>query len=864
MKRIDRRRFIANSEGLGETVQGNHRFARRDAVANILSIRTRRESRVPTVRLGVTQSMIKKSSRKTRTQMLKAKFLVCALLSLLFTTSAPAQPAAEAQGLWHAQWITSASAPQRDAVVLRFRKVLDLSQVPQHFVVHVSADTQFILSVNQKEVGRGPALGDLAHWRYETYDLASFLHDGENMIAATVWNFGTLTPLAQISDRTAFVMGGDNEASRAVDTDKSWEVEVDKGIDALPAPSAMENYYYAAEPGERIDGTAFDWSWNEAHSHNGKWDKAASIGNAIERGAVLQNINWQLTPDLLPPMEMDATPIGRVVRTTGIQVPPDFPDYQIEIPAHSNVTILLDESHLTTAYPELTVSGGARSTVRLTYAEALMDDKGEKGNRNEVAGKHIVGIVDEFLPDGSASRQFMPLAWRTWRYLQLDINTDDQPLRIDSLRSWFTAYPFDERAHFETDDTSLAQIWQIGWRTARLDAHSTYMDTPYWERMQYIGDTRIQALISYVVAGDDRLPRQAIQAFNDSRIPDGITRSRYPSSVTQIIPTFSLLWIGMVHDFWMYRGDADFVKAQLSGTRTVLNWFLAKQRPDGLIGNLPWWPFVDWGKDFSFGVPPQDPDGGSSIITLQFVEALRNAAAFESALGNKARAQEYSEAEVRAVNAIRRLCWNERYHLLADTPAQKHYSQHANILGVWLDVIPQDQQKEVLNNILSASDPRFTASRQLPEMTTATYYFRFYLARAVEHAGMGDQYLNLLKPWHDMIALGLTTWAEQPEPTRSDSHAWSAHPNYDFLTIVAGIHPKTPGFSTIVIQPHLGSLRHLASSMPTPKGAVEADYTVEGSGMRAEIDLPATVTGDLMWKGKTLRLHAGHQQLLLP
>ena len=54
------------------------------------------------------------------------------------------------------------------------------------------------------------------------------------------------------------------------------------------------------------------------------------------------------------------------------------------------------------------------------------------------------------------------------------------------------------------------------------------MDTPYWERLQYVGDTRIQALISYAVAGDDRLARQAIQAFDASRITDGITQSRYP------------------------------------------------------------------------------------------------------------------------------------------------------------------------------------------------------------------------------------------------------------------------------------------------------------------------------------------------
>lgn len=797
---------------------------------------------------------------------MKTKFPVCVFLLLLFTTSAPAQLAPESQGLWHAQWITSPSAPQRDAVVLHFRKVIELSTVPEHFVVHVSADTQFILCVNQKEVGRGPALGDLAHWKYETYDLAPSLHAGKNVVAATVWNFGTLTPLAQISDRTAFVLEGDTEAERGVDTDTSWEVEEDKGIEARPAPSTMEHYYYVAEPGERIDGSSFDWSWNEAPSRSGKWEQAASIGHAIEREAVLQNINWQLTPDSLPPMQMDASPIGRVVRAAGIQlqVPSDFLDQQFEIAAHSHVSFLLDQSHLTTAYPELTVSGGAKSTIRLTYAEALVDDTGEKGNRNEIAGKHIVGIVDEYLPDGSNSRQFMPLGWRTWRYLQLDINTSDQPLRIDSLRSWFTAYPFEERARFESDDPSLAQIWQIGWRTARLDAHSTYMDTPYWERMQYIGDTRIQALISYVVAGDDRLARQAIQAFNDSRIPDGITRSRYPSSVTQIIPTFSLLWIGMVHDFWMYRGDGDFVKAQLPGTRTVLDWFLSKQRSDGLIGKLPWWPFVDWGKDFSFGVPPQDADGGSSIITLQFIEALRNAAELESALGNKSRALEYRDAEARAVSAIRKLCWSDKYHLIADTPAQKHYSQHANILGVWLDVIPREQQRDVLNDILSASDPGFTASRPLPEMTTATYYFRFYLARAVEHAGMGDQYLKLLKPWHDMIALGLSTWAEQPEPTRSDSHAWSAHPNYDFLTIVTGVRPKAPGLSAVVIEPHLGSLRHLASSMPTPKGTVDADYMVDGSGLRAKITLPATVTGVFLWKGKILKLHAGHQELRLP
>ena len=36
-----------------------------------------------------------------------------------------------------------------------------------------------------------------------------------------------------------------------------------------------------------------------------------------------------------------------------------------------------------------------------------------------------------------------------------------------------------------------------------------------------MGDTRVQALISYTVAGDDRLAKQALEAFDESRFRMG-------------------------------------------------------------------------------------------------------------------------------------------------------------------------------------------------------------------------------------------------------------------------------------------------------------------------------------------------------
>ena len=52
--------------------------------------------------------------------------------------------------------------------------------------------------------------------------------------------------------------------------------------------------------------------------------------------------------------------------------------------------------------------------------------------------------------------------------------------------------------------------------------------------------------------------------------------------------------------------------------------------------------------------------------------------------------------------------------------------------------------------------------KPVPPHVDPTYYFRFYLSRALEHAGMGDQYVSQLGPWYDMLRLGLSTWAENP------------------------------------------------------------------------------------------------------
>jgi alpha-L-rhamnosidase len=148
-------------------------------------------------------------------------------------------------------------------------------------------------------------------------------------------------------------------------------------------------------------------------------------------------------------------------------------------------------------------------------------------------------------------------------------------------------------------------------------------------------------------------------------------------------------------------------------------------------------------------------------------------------------------------------------------------------------------------------------------MSTPTYYFRFYLSRALEHAGMADLYSQQLQPWRDMLRLGLTTWAENPEPTRSDCHAWSATPNYDLLTLVAGIRPEAPGFRSVRIAPHLRGLHRLDASMPHAGGTIHTVYQLEGATWKATVTLPAGLSGELVWGTHEYPLHAATQVLPL-
>jgi len=758
---------------------------------------------------------------------------------------------------WNASWITSDEVNPTEYAILHFKKKIFLSEKQLNFLICISADNKYLLYVNGHIVNRGPALGDQDLWSYDTLNIASFLVKGENVIAAMVFNLAEYRGWNQISTQTAFILKGVGQKESIVNTDTSWRVMHNKSYYPKNAWNRGNPYRTVIGCADSIVAAQYPWNWQT--DDNIGWKMVKIIKNGYPKGYGT-GTNWALVPRNIPLLLYSDENSFKVRRSTLIIDSTAFlRPCNIVIPANTTTNILLDIGVLTNAYPVLQFSKGAMASIYLTYAEALFDSAWQKGNRNEIKGKKIIGLQDVIVADGGDNRYFSSLDYRTYRYVELEIHTRQDPLYINNFYHTTVRYPFQNKAKINSDEALYQNIWNVGWRTAQLCALDTYIDCPYYERIQYIGDTRIQALISLYLTGDDRLMRRAIQLINNSRFGDGLTLSRYPSSQRQVIPPFSLFWVDMLYDHYMHAADTLYSKKYLSGITTVLDWY--DQNIDastGILGSMPYWNFVDWTKQWPWdddlqigGVPQGVLTGGSSIISLQYAYTLKHASVLYKAYGLTNRAIECEQKAKKICDIVFKTCWSNEKMMLTDVLGKEVFSQHANIFGILTGAIPEKYFDTVVYNLLNDKS-----------LIQTSYYFKFYLAEALAKAGRGNLYIEMLNSWDEALQLGLSTFPETPEPTRSDCHAWSASPNYHLLSILCGIKPTKAGFSEIEIAPNLGVLQKVSAEMPHPKGLLKVELKqTTTQGLNAVIYLPEATVGRLRWNNLIYALKSGKNEI---
>lgn len=746
---------------------------------------------------------------------------------------------------WRAQWITHPTASTLDFGAFLFRRSFELKNIPEEFIIYISADNKYRLFVNGNYVGMGPETGDINHYRYETREIAAFLRPGKNVIAAEVINFGEYRKGSQQTFQTAFICQFDDKLNLVdLNTGKhGWKVSLNEGRGVIPFVSDSMRGYYAAGPCDILYADKFPWNWEQPDYDDSKWlnPKAATVEFAVGRGFLFGS-TWYLVPRTLPYLKERRERFAHAYENGKMAMMPFADNKQkLEIPPYSKKSILLDNETHTIGFPEIYFSKGKNAEIKITYSEALYDSLWNKGNRNDIYGKKIFGYYDRIYPDGSDNRYYKTTAMRTYRFVQLDIVTKEDSLIIDDFFGVFTAFPFTCEAKFVCNNDTLNQIREVSWRTLQNSSFEDFID-PYYEQMQYIGDARIEALAALSMSGDKRLMKKAIESFDNSRLPEGMTQSRYPAYIVQIIPTYSLLWICMVHDYMMYANDKSFISERVDGIDAVLRWFRKRLDHTLMLTGLNWWNFTDWAIGYKNGIPFGADDGYSATVTLQYVMALQKASEIYSYLGLKNKSVEYRQLAKLISKAVVKYCYDTHKGIFAETPKKKEYSQHTNILAILTDAVPKAKQKSLMCNLLEDKS-----------LIQTTIYFKFYLFEALHKVGMGDEYIHLLDNWKRMLANGQTTFAETDENPRSECHAWSASPLFHFNKIIAGAYPVEPESNVWNIEPHLNNLEYVETVIPTIYGPLTINY----KDKHAEVIIPAGMDVTFIYKDKKLRLNTG-------
>ena len=89
------------------------------------------------------------------------------------------------------------------------------------------------------------------------------------------------------------------------------------------------------------------------------------------------------------------------------------------------------------------------------------------------------------------------------------------------------------------------------------------------------------------------------------------------------------------------------------------------------------------------------------------------------------------------------------------------------------------------------------------QILACTFPWHFYLFRALEKAGRYERCASIWAPYREILARHLTTMPETPGDSRSDCHAWSAVPLFEYVRMNLGVQPSAEkGWEEIVIRPY--------------------------------------------------------------
>lgn len=707
---------------------------------------------------------------------------------------------------WKAKWITGGDLLRRKFTL---NKKVKLARV------YVTGLGYYELRINGRRVGDrllDPGWTDYEKLvLYSTYDVTDFLREGENVVGIMLGNgrfnvkperrnfhkhYGDTRAILQL--RIEFVDG----SSELMVTDESWKVS--KG-------PIVENDIY--------DGEVYD-----ARLEKDGWDSPGYDDSFWENAKIVEPLSGRLLSQATFP------PIRAVKVLQPVRILNPKPDMYV-----------YDFGQNFTGWVRLTVSGPRGTEIRLRYAELLNPD----GTIN-VANLRGAKATDVYILKGEGVEVYEPrFTYHGFRYVEVTgfpgipnifniqgvvVHTDVEPIGGFSCSNQLI------------NDIHRNILWGQLSNLMSIPTDCPQRD----ERMGWMGDAQLsaeEAIYNFNMAAfyTKWIRDIKVSQKEDGSVPDVVPPywSLYPAdpawgTACIIIPWYMYLYYGdkriLEENYELMKGWVDFLTSKAEG-------FLLKFSKYG-----------DWcppGQIKSLNTP------GEIVSTLCYYEDVLLLSKVAKIIGRFEDAEKYRELSEKIKNTF-----NERY--LVHTPTSHYtstggdYSQTANCIPLYLDIVPPDKKDFVVNRLLE--DLTVAHDYHLDTGIVGTRY----LFDALTKCGLADVAYKIASQttypsWGYMIREGATTIWERWEyltgsGMNSHNHIMFGSVDAWFYKTLAGINvdPSHPGFEKIIIKPHVVvTLTYVSASLRTIRGLVVSKWKKEDKLLTLEVRIPVNSTGEV-------------------
>lgn len=745
------------------------------------------------------------------------------------------------------------------------RKKFVVDRVPSDAILHVAADTRYVVYLNGKRVGQGPARGTDLRYYIDSYDVAAGLCAGENHLTVRVHcPVHPMTSLAPPVEPAVLL-----ELDSLVHSDKSWQTCLDP---AHRADAPMYTHHIGYSDYRDLRKEPIGWE-TFSDDYDG-WLDAHELADANNLGG------RKLDPRSILPLT-DQSFLPTAVIDEGC-VPNHYPDIeddieyaalmQMEMHYHLShapfdhsanllqgqpvkvlpVPTLLPNQRLEGAYILLNwqrelcgnliidVEGPEGTIIDVGYDEAI--DRGRIDTRRVNPNGAVFRFADRYILREGRQRIETRLHERGMSVLQLVFRRFEKPVTIHRVEIANQVYPIAQKAEFDCDLPLINKLYTMCVNTVEACSLDVIVDCPWREQTLWIDDMAQEGLFWLQLTGDSRFIDHNLRISADGTLPNGQIVARYPSLGGMLLPVTSVNWITTLRDNWFYSGDTAPVRELLPVVENALKVYKNWRNDDGLVpdqhgGDM--WNFIDWGYGDRLG-------GITAALNISIANGFKMAAQLNTAVGHNDQAAAHLATSKQFVEAVFKQFWDDDEKHLYDctepVDGQRTFSQIPHALGIYADLFNRDQCEAALKAIVD------------PKAIRAEYGYQLYVLDALVRNGQANRVLNYIEQlWAHKIKAGSPTVWEVYDGRASMTgcgslcHAFAAYPLMFAQSVVLGVRPLQPAFAEFSLYPQaFPNIRRAQGTAPTPHGLIHVAWSAQDDqSLLIDVTIPDHTTAIL-------------------